>query len=110
MLDYGPDFPAAESGLDAWIRFWGRILASALGRPLHDHTGGEAGPAFYAAHLARIAATGDDPAADCQPPPVAQVADPVPRLVDVHEERMQTDRRLFKPLKPEFDKRAGTAR
>lgn len=88
--------------------FWGRILASVLGRPLHYHTGSEVGPAFGAARLARLAATGEDPAEVCQPPPVAQVVDPVPGLVDVYGERMGTFRRLYQALKPEFDKRAMT--
>ena len=39
--------------------FWGRILASVLDRPLTFHAGGELGPAFGAARLARLAA-GDE--------------------------------------------------
>ena len=44
-------------GGGARSRFWGRILASALDRPLHYHAGAEVGPAFGAARLARLAVT-----------------------------------------------------
>jgi xylulokinase len=48
-------------GGGARSQFWGRILAAALNRPLHYPAGGELGPAFGAARLGRLAATGEAP-------------------------------------------------
>ena len=69
-------------GGGARSRFWGRILASALDRPLRYHAGGESGPAFGAARLARLAVTGEDPLAVCTPPPVEHVVEPDAELRD----------------------------
>ena len=49
-------------------RFWMKILASALGKTVVLQDGSEAGPAFGAARLARLAATGEDPAEVCAKP------------------------------------------
>ena len=57
-------------------RLWGEILASVLNRPLTYHAGGEIGPAFGAARLARLAATGENPVDVCTPPPVTHVIAP----------------------------------
>src|SRR5215468_8868693 len=67
-------------GGGARSRFWGRILASALDRPLHYHAGAEVGPAFGAARLARLAVTGEQPAAVCTAPPIQAVIEPEPAL------------------------------
>ena len=58
-------------GGGARSRYWGRILASVLGRSLRYHAGGEVGPAFGAARLARLAVTGENPSAVCAPAPVS---------------------------------------
>ena len=55
-------------GGGARSRYWGRILASVLGQPLTYHPGGETGPAFGAARLARLAVSGEAPADVCTPP------------------------------------------
>ena len=47
-------------------RYWGRIIAAALDRPLVYHRGGEVGPALGAARLARIA-VGDASVAEACP-------------------------------------------
>ena len=47
---------------------WTELLASALGIPLHRVEDGESGAAFGAARLARLAVTGEEPAARCRPP------------------------------------------
>ena len=60
----------------------GRIPASVLGRFLRYHAGGEMGPDFGAARLARLAVTGENPSVVCAPPPVLQMVEPVPDLVD----------------------------
>ena len=53
------------NGGGARSRFWMKILASALGKSVLLQDGSEAGPAFGAARLARLAAGGEDPAQLC---------------------------------------------
>ncbi len=81
---------------------WGRILASALDRPLSYHRGGELGPAFGAARLARLAVTGEDFRAVCTAPPVQRVVEPDPSLRDRYAERLIAFRRLYRDLRPAF--------
>ncbi|MEQ7874513.1 xylulokinase [Sphingomonas sp. ASV193] len=59
--------------------FWGRLLASALGRPLDYRDGAAVGPALGAARLAMIAAGGADSASATRPPPLRETIDPDPR-------------------------------
>jgi xylulokinase len=63
-------------GGGARSELWGRILASVLGRPLQYRAGGETGPAFGAARLARIAHSGENPIAVCGAPPVVNMIEP----------------------------------
>ena len=92
-------------GGGARSRYWGRILASVLGRSLHYPTGGEIGPAFGAARLARLAVTGEEPSVVCAPPPVSHIVEPVPGLVDACGSRRAVFRRLYGTLEPEFARR-----
>ena len=69
-------------GGGARSQFWGRILAAALNRPLHYPAGGELGPAFGAARLGRLAATGEAPEAVCTRPHSAPVVDTDSALAD----------------------------
>ncbi|MBK3778607.1 xylulokinase, partial [Azospirillum brasilense] len=57
---------------------WGRILASALGRPLDYPAGGEGGPAFRAARLARLAGADGGPGTRGRPPGVRHTGGPAP--------------------------------
>ena len=86
-------------------RYWGCILASALGRSLHYPVGAEMGPAFGAARLARLAVTGEAPSVVCAPPPVSHIVDPEPDLMDACGRRRPVFRRLYATLKPEFARR-----
>ena len=81
---------------------WGRILAAVLNRPLTYHTASEMGPAFGAARLARLAVTGEDPAAVCVPPPVSHVVDPDPGLRDAFAALRNRFVGLYRDLKPAF--------
>ena len=47
---------------------WTRMIAAAIGFAIARSKGGEIGPAYGAARLARIAATGEAPEAVCLPP------------------------------------------
>jgi xylulokinase len=78
---------------------WGRILASALDRPLSYHRGGDLGPAFGAARLGRLACTGEDPAEVCSAPPLERVVEPEPVLRDRYRKRMGLFRELYQTLR-----------
>jgi xylulokinase len=78
---------------------WGRILASALDRPLRYHGGGDVGPAFGAARLARLAVTGETPGSVCIAPPLARVIEPDAALRTRYGERLATYRRLYLALR-----------
>lgn len=98
--------PAVIGG-GARSALWMRILASALGEPLVRYVGAETGPAFGAARLARIAATGEAPSTVCTTPPVRDVIDPDPVLAARYRERAARFRRLYRTLAPEFRAGAG---
>ena len=82
--------------------YWGRILASVLGRPLAYGAGADVGPAFGAARLARLAATGEDPAAVCAPPATRHTVEPDPALADRYAGQLERFRRLYRALRDEF--------
>ncbi|WP_316978506.1 xylulokinase [Shumkonia mesophila] len=89
-------------GGGARSRLWGRILATVLGRPLTYHAGGEIGPAYGAARLGRLAATGEDPLAVCTPPAVDHVVEPDQALAAAYGEKLARYRRLYRQLREEF--------
>jgi xylulokinase len=89
-------------GGGARSRFWGRILASVLNRPLRYHTGAETGPAFGAARLARLATSGEDPSRVCVAPPVAAIVEPEPTLLGRYADRLAIYRRLYRELRVTF--------
>lgn len=78
---------------------WGRVLASALDRPLSYHRGGDHGPAFGATRLARLACTGEDPVDVCSAPPLDRVAEPDPTLRDRYRKRLGLYRNLYNALR-----------
>ena len=57
---------------------WTRMIAAATGFTVVRMKGGETGPAYGAARLARLAATGEAPEAVCKPPEIADVTEPDP--------------------------------
>jgi xylulokinase len=81
---------------------WGEILASAVDRSLAYAAGAEIGPAFGAARLGRLAATQEEPASVCTPPPVERVLEPDPALRDRYRERVKLYRRLYHELRDTF--------
>ncbi len=100
--------PAALGFIGGGARshLWGRMVASVLGVPLERHVGGARGPAFGAARLARLAATGEDLSAVAVPPPVADVIAPDPRLADAYAPRLAAFRSLYSALRGEFPRPA----
>ena len=74
--------------------FWGEILAAALNTPLVYRDGGDVGPAFGAARLARLCLGEDSAEAVCTAPPVLAVVEPDPALAAT----LLAKRPLFKQI------------
>lgn len=85
-------------GGGARSRFWGEILAAALDWPLDYHADGEVGPAFGAARLGRLAATGEDPDAICRRPPVIETIAPDPELAQRYHAKLKRFRSAYRGL------------
>jgi xylulokinase len=81
---------------------WGRILASALQRPLDYRRGGEVGPALGAARLARLGVAGEPAAAVCCELPLDFVAQPDPDLVETYAARRPRFQALYASLRENF--------
>ncbi len=79
-------------------RAWVAIIASVLGIPLHLVAAGEHGGAFGAARLARLAVTGEDPAAVCTPPDRVATVVPDPALSAAYGRRLVQYRALYPAL------------
>ena len=94
-------------GGGARSRFWMRIIASALGRPLQRIAGADTGPAFGAARLARLAHTGEAPEAVCIKPAVVETIDPEPSLQAEYAARFATFRDLYRSLRKARGATAG---
>jgi xylulokinase len=92
----------AVIGGGARSELWGRILASVLGRPLAYPAEAEIGPAFGAARLARLAATGESAGDVCTPPLVERVIDPDAALAAQCRERHATFQHLYRVLRDTF--------
>ncbi len=86
--------------------YWGKILASALGRPLIYRDGGEVGPAFGAARLARLGLAADTIEDVCAPPPIINIVEPDERLSDRFAVRRPAFRHLYSTLKSSFTETA----
>ncbi|WP_158813568.1 xylulokinase [Methylocapsa sp. S129] len=81
---------------------WTRMIASALERTVVRYRDGETGPAFGAARLARLAATGEAPEDLCKAPDIADVTEPDPALAAAFKPRIERFRSLYRALKSEF--------
>ena len=88
---------------------WTRMIAAALNREIVRYRAGESGPAFGAARLARLAATGEAPEEVCKPPEIADVAAPEPALVEAFARGRPRFVSLYRALKPEFAKAGASA-
>jgi xylulokinase len=87
--------------------YWGKILSSALGRPLIYRDGGEVGPAYGAARLAQLG-LGEAAIEDvCAPPPVTMVIEPDDRLADNFAAKQPVFRSLYTHLKSSFQETAS---
>ncbi|CAO3429301.1 xylulokinase [Azospirillum endophyticum] len=82
-------------------RLWARICADALGVTIHRIEDGEVGAALGAAHLGRMAATGESPAIVCRKPHRIETFTPDPARAEAYSQAWLRWRRLY-PLAKEF--------
>jgi xylulokinase len=82
-------------------RLWARICADALGVTIHRIEDGEVGAALGAAHLGRMAATGESPATVCRKPRRLETFTPDPARAEAYSQAWLRWRRLY-PLAKEF--------
>jgi xylulokinase len=101
--------PIAMIGGGARSALWMQVVANALGRPLLKLAGADSGPAFGAARLARIAATGETVQAVCGQPPIVEIVDPDPAQVRQYAERLGRFRALYRSLRQARTSRSATA-
>ncbi|MCR4281548.1 MAG: xylulokinase, partial [Bauldia sp.] len=94
-------------GGGARSRFWTKLIASALGRPLHRIVFGDNGAALGAARLARLALTGEKPSDVCTKPAVEETIDPDAALHACYQERLPAFRALYRSLRQAREATAG---
>jgi xylulokinase len=93
---------AGVIGGGARSRFWTQMIANVLNIPLRRFAGGERGPAFGAARLARLSLGGEASPDVLAEPPVTETVEPDASLADAYRPRIDTFRRLYQALRPEF--------
>ena len=94
LSDAGATTRLAVIGGGSRSTLWGRILASALDRPLGYHEGAEVGPAYGAARLAALS-VGGDPERVLAAPPLLSVSEPDPAMVTSLAEKRDRFARLY---------------
>ncbi|HXG81840.1 MAG TPA: xylulokinase [Sphingomicrobium sp.] len=82
--------------------YWGRLIASALERPLVYRESGAVGPALGAGRLAQVASGAGTLQGSCAPPPVTDVVEPEPELTDYFAGRQPRFRALYPVLQRSF--------
>jgi xylulokinase len=88
--------PLPVIGGGARSAFWMKLIAAALGRPLLRVEGGENGPAFGAARLARIALTDEAPEVVGTKPRTVERIDADPILQGAYAARLAGFRALYR--------------
>jgi xylulokinase len=81
---------------------WTRMIAAATGFTVVRMRGGETGPAYGAARLARMAATGEPPEVVCLPPEIADGTEPEAELVTMFAAQRERFRALYNAVEREF--------
>ena len=79
--------------------YWGKILASTFGVPLHYRGGAAVGPAFGAARLARLCVSGEAVKDVCLPPDIELTVEPDPALQEIYAARRRRFRQLYENTK-----------
>jgi xylulokinase len=80
------------------------MIAASTGFTVVRMKGGETGPAYGAARLARMAATGEPPEAVCKKPEIADVTEPDPKLAALFSRQRERFKALYEAVRPEFRK------
>jgi len=81
---------------------WTRMIAAATGFTVVRMKGGETGPAYGAARLARMAATGEPAQIVCVKPGIADVTEPDPELAAKFVPQRERFKALYSAVKEEF--------
>jgi len=103
LLDSGTQIAQVSViGGGARSQLWGKIIASVLNQPLIYREGGEVGPAFGAARLARIAVSGLSAQSVCQPGKVTSIIESNSAMSDYYQPQYQKYRQLYRCLAPHF--------
>ncbi|MGZ3298152.1 MAG: xylulokinase [Asticcacaulis sp.] len=82
--------------------YWGRILASALNKPLIYRTGADLGPSYGAARLARLSIGDGDIESVCTAPTIESVIEPDRQMSDILAAKRPTFLKIYQSLKPHF--------
>lgn len=82
--------------------WWGRVLAAALDRPLIYREGGDLGPSYGAARLARLGLGEENISDVCKPPPVRAVIEPDPHDVERLAQKRLDFAQIYKDLRARF--------
>ena len=103
LLDAGANLgEVSVIGGGARSPFWGRILAAALGRPLHYRQDAAVGPAVGAARLAMLGHRGGEVREVCPPAPLVGTVAATTEEVELAASRLATYRALYQDLKERF--------
>jgi xylulokinase len=103
LTDAGTRFDAITViGGGSRSAYWGRILASALNKPLIYRSGADLGPAYGAARLARLSIGEGDVESVCTAPAIASVIEPDRGLSDTLAAKRAAFKALYHDLKPLF--------
>ena len=99
-LGPAPDDHAAIGLIGGGARsdLWMRIIAAVLDRPIVRYAGGDKGPAYGAALLARMALTGEAPQDVATPPAIADGVEPDRDLVEAYQPRLEKFRALYRAV------------
>lgn len=103
LLDAGTSIgQVSVIGGGAKSPLWGEILASVLERPLTYRDGGEVGPAYGAARLAKIGITGLSPSEVCQTGKVTNIITPNKAMQSFYPEQLEKFRAIYQSVKKHF--------
>ena len=92
----------AIEGRSGGSPFWGRILASVLGRTLLRLKTSMVGPAFGAARLARLAVSGEAPEVVMARPPLEFAVHRSAGMAEQAATKQRSFRQLYRTLQPSF--------
>ena len=89
-------------GGGARSRYWIKMIADILGKPLARYEGATKGPAFGAARLARLALTKEPVADVCVKPAIEEVIEPDLIRHEAYQPRFAKFQRIYAALSDEF--------